>query len=386
MPATATVFDWLANVFVAGVSVRLRRRSPRRRTCERRERQRAHDEDLPAGPPHAGHPLSPLMSRQSRRPEPGRDTALAVQRHGPCAGAVDDGRSPSAALRHLLAPRPSSAHGQAYSGDQACPVSGTSRESGRDFGCGDETPSVEGAASSSRSAAGRGPPALRVATGITAALLVAAFPAGAARAPDTPVPKTVQAFTAAHGRTLSLGVRGKDVRRLRRDLVRLGYLPPRAFGPNYDERVMLAVTAFQKWENLPRDGTFGKQRPPRDQASAHAAPRASPEPEGARRGAARPSAAADHPRRSRHPRGADLERRGRPHSRRHVQRLLQVAEQLVQALQGLAAVGELLQRGDRLPRLPGRSGDRGLARLRSRAAEVRARGLQPAAASARAST
>ena len=98
---------------------------------------------------------------------------------------------------------------------------------------------------------------MRVATGITAALLVAAFPAAAPARTDAPTPKRVRAFTAAHGRTLSLGVRGKDVRRLRRDLVRLGYLPPRAFGPTYDERVMHAVTALQKWENLPRDGSFG---------------------------------------------------------------------------------------------------------------------------------
>ena len=99
---------------------------------------------------------------------------------------------------------------------------------------------------------------MRLATALTAALLVAAFPAAASARTDTPAPKTVRAFTAAHGRTLQLGVRGKDVRRLRRDLVRLGYLPPRAFGPNYDERVMHAVTALQKWENLPRDGTFGR--------------------------------------------------------------------------------------------------------------------------------
>ena len=99
---------------------------------------------------------------------------------------------------------------------------------------------------------------MRVATGITAALLVAAFPAGARAHTDTPAPKTAHAFTAAHGRTLRLGVHGKDVRKLRRDLVRLGYLPPRAFGPTYDERVMHAVTALQKWENLPRDGTFGQ--------------------------------------------------------------------------------------------------------------------------------
>ena len=99
---------------------------------------------------------------------------------------------------------------------------------------------------------------MRVAIGISAALLVAALPSAAASRTDAPAPKTARAFTPAKGRTLSLGVSGKDVRRLRRDLVRLGYLPPRAFGPNYDERVMHAVTALQKWENLPRDGTVGK--------------------------------------------------------------------------------------------------------------------------------
>jgi len=99
---------------------------------------------------------------------------------------------------------------------------------------------------------------MRAATGITAALLIAAFPASAAAYPDAPAPRRVQAFTAAHGRSLSLGAQGKDVRRLRRDLIRLGYLPPRAFGPTYDDRVAFAVTAFEKWENLPRDGAFSK--------------------------------------------------------------------------------------------------------------------------------
>ena len=99
---------------------------------------------------------------------------------------------------------------------------------------------------------------MRLATWITAALLVAAFPAGAHARTDTPAPKIAHAFTAAHGRTLRLGFHGKDVRRLRRDLIRLGYLPPRAFGPTYDDRVAFAVTAFEKWENLPRDGAFSK--------------------------------------------------------------------------------------------------------------------------------
>jgi hypothetical protein len=100
---------------------------------------------------------------------------------------------------------------------------------------------------------------LRAATGITAALLMAALPAGAAAHPGVPVPQRAQAFTTANGRVLNLGVRGHDVRRLRRDLVRLGYLPPRAFGPNYDDRVAFAVTALEKWENLPREGTFHRR-------------------------------------------------------------------------------------------------------------------------------
>ena len=99
---------------------------------------------------------------------------------------------------------------------------------------------------------------IAIAIAITAAMLVSASPAGARPLTDTPARKAAHAFTAAHGRTLTLGVHGKDVRKLRRDLVQLGYLPPRAFGPNYDERVMHAVTAFQKWENLPRDGSFGR--------------------------------------------------------------------------------------------------------------------------------
>lgn len=99
---------------------------------------------------------------------------------------------------------------------------------------------------------------MRVAPCVTAALLLVALPAGAHARTDAPAPKTARAFTTAHGPVLSLGVHGTDVRRLRRDLVRLGYLPPRAFGPTYDERVMHAVTALEKWENLPRDGTFGR--------------------------------------------------------------------------------------------------------------------------------
>lgn len=98
---------------------------------------------------------------------------------------------------------------------------------------------------------------MRLVTAATVVLLTAALPAGASARTDAPSPKPVRAFTAKHGRTLTLGMSGKDVRGLRRDLVRLGYLPPRAFGPNYDERVMHAVTALQKWENLTRDGTLG---------------------------------------------------------------------------------------------------------------------------------
>lgn len=93
---------------------------------------------------------------------------------------------------------------------------------------------------------------------VIAAMLVFAAPATARQRTDTPLPPSIQASTAAHGRVLALGDRGGDVRKLRRDLVQLGYLPPRAFGPNYDERVMHAVTALQKWENLPRDGSFGR--------------------------------------------------------------------------------------------------------------------------------
>lgn len=94
--------------------------------------------------------------------------------------------------------------------------------------------------------------------GVCVVLLLAACPAPAIARPDAPLPGQQRAFTAKHGRVLSLGVSGRDVRRLRRDLVRLGYLPPRAFGPNYDERVMHAVVALQKWERLPRTGTFDR--------------------------------------------------------------------------------------------------------------------------------
>jgi hypothetical protein len=98
---------------------------------------------------------------------------------------------------------------------------------------------------------------MRIAIATTVALLVAAAPAAARPHADIPLRKAVHAATAAHGRALSLGVSGSDVRKLRRDLVRLGYLPPLAFGPNYDDRVAHAVTALQKWENLPRDGAVG---------------------------------------------------------------------------------------------------------------------------------
>jgi len=99
---------------------------------------------------------------------------------------------------------------------------------------------------------------MRVAIVLTAALLVTAAPAAARPRTDTPIAPPAHAFSAMHGRALALGDSGMGVRKLRRDLVQLGYLPPLAFGPNYDERVMHAVTALQKWENLPRDGAFGK--------------------------------------------------------------------------------------------------------------------------------
>lgn len=97
---------------------------------------------------------------------------------------------------------------------------------------------------------------MRAPTSIAVALVVAAIPSAALARPDAPAPERQLAHTAAHGRVMKLGTRGGDVRKLRRDLVRLGYLPPRAFGPNYDDRVVLAVTALQKWANLPRDGTL----------------------------------------------------------------------------------------------------------------------------------
>ena len=60
-------------------------------------------------------------------------------------------------------------------------------------------------------------------------------------------------------RTLRLGSRGADVRRLRADLVRLRYLPPGSGGATFDDRTWHAVVAFQGWLGLGRTGIVDRR-------------------------------------------------------------------------------------------------------------------------------
>lgn len=60
-------------------------------------------------------------------------------------------------------------------------------------------------------------------------------------------------------RTLRLGSRGADVRRLHEELVRLRYLPPGGRAATFGERTWHAVVAFQGWRRLSRTGVVDRK-------------------------------------------------------------------------------------------------------------------------------
>jgi peptidoglycan hydrolase-like protein with peptidoglycan-binding domain len=67
-----------------------------------------------------------------------------------------------------------------------------------------------------------------------------------------------QALLDLEGRTLSLGLRGKDVAELKRWLAAAGYDPgPRPYKGRFDEITEAAVKAFQEAEGLDPDGMVG---------------------------------------------------------------------------------------------------------------------------------
>ena len=154
------------------------------------------------------------------------------------------------------------------------------------------------------------------------------------------------------------------VRALQQRLADLSFLPAEAVDGKAGEQTRFAVMAFQKWQGLGRDGVAG----PATQAALASATRPTPRTAGRRepvRGPARPPARALHRERQRRPHAArllgsdGLRDAGRP-----LQRLPQGGQLLVGPVQGLAAVGELLRRRRRLPRVARRAGQAGLARLR----------------------
>ena len=169
------------------------------------------------------------------------------------------------------------------------------------------------------------------------------------------------------------------VRALQDRLADLGFLPRSGVDGQAGEQTRFAVMAFQKWARLDRDGIAG----PRTRAALEKAKRPTPRTHGLRpprRGPARPPARALHLRRPRRPHAARLHGRARlRHARRPLQRLPQGAQLVVGALPGLAAVGELLRRRRRLPRVARRAGRPGLPRLRARPALRRPVALRPAA-------
>ena len=135
------------------------------------------------------------------------------------------------------------------------------------------------------------------------------------------------------------------------------------------EQTRFAVMAFQKWAR-PRSR---RRRRPAHARGAREGEAADPRTKGSgapRRGPARPPARALHRRRPRRPDAARLHRRARfRDADRPLQRLPEGAQLVVGALQGLAAVGELLRRRRRLPRVARRAG---AARLRTAACASRA--------------
>jgi lipoprotein-anchoring transpeptidase ErfK/SrfK len=65
--------------------------------------------------------------------------------------------------------------------------------------------------------------------------------------------------SAAAPRVLGVGSRGADVAALTQRLAALGYLPAGTRSATFTEATAHAVTAFQKWEGIGRDGRVGPQ-------------------------------------------------------------------------------------------------------------------------------
>ncbi len=86
-------------------------------------------------------------------------------------------------------------------------------------------------------------------------------PGGCASATLAPVEVTSRRVTVRVPvlRTLRLGARGADVRRLRAELARLRYLPPGSGGARFDERTWHAVVALQGWLGLGRTGVVDRR-------------------------------------------------------------------------------------------------------------------------------
>lgn len=65
--------------------------------------------------------------------------------------------------------------------------------------------------------------------------------------------------TASARSTLQSGAHGSDVKNLNLRLQKLSYLPSGKVSSNYDTATFQAVTAFQKWTGIARDGVAGSQ-------------------------------------------------------------------------------------------------------------------------------
>ena len=170
------------------------------------------------------------------------------------------------------------------------------------------------------------------------------------------------------------------VRALQQRLADLSFLPAEAVDGKAGEQTRFAVIAFQKWQGLGRDGVAG----PATQAALASAARPTPRTTGA---GSRFEVLLDRQltlyieNGTRRPHAARLLGRGRA-SRRRLGRyrvFRKEVELLVGPVQGVAAVGELLRRRRRLPRVARRPDAGGLARLRPRAALRREVGLRPRA-------
>ena len=169
-----------------------------------------------------------------------------------------------------------------------------------------------------------------------------------------------------------------DARACERKLAELGYLDPSEVDGRESQATFNAVMAFQKWEGLGRDGDVG----PQTTAALAKATRPTPRTKG--------------------PAGARVEvlldrqltlfivdnkvvrvaARGVGQARlRDADRLVpdraQVHEGLVGAVRGVAAVGELLRRRRRVPRVPRRAAVGGVARLRAHSARRHEVALRP---------